>query len=228
MSIMQMLMMGAPATVPALISGKLFSWGYNANSDLGDGSAVEKSSPVQIGALTDWTNKIAVGANTTYIIKTDDTLWCWGYNANGQLGLGDTTVRSSPVQIGALTDWAQVHCNQGLSNTHVLAVKTDGTLWGWGYNNVGQLGLGDTAARSSPVQVGALTDWAAVWCGYDWTMAIKTDGTLWGWGDNTQGNLGDGSTTAKSSPVQVGAETDWLGIVGCVLTGNRAHAIRSA
>src|SRR3989338_9110551 len=81
-----------------------------------------------------------------------DTLWAWGSNSYGQLGLGDTTSRSSPVQVGTLTTWTSF----AGGGSHSLAGKTDGTLWAWGSNNSGRLGLGDIANRSSPVQVGTL------------------------------------------------------------------------
>ena len=102
-------------------------------------------------------------------------LYSWGRNNNGQLGLGNTTLYSSPVQLGSLTDWSQV--SSGIY--HTLAIKTNGTLWSWGYNGVGSLGLGDTTNRSSPVQVGALTNWLSVSAGYQISAAIKTNGTLW-------------------------------------------------
>jgi len=90
-----------------------------------------------------------------------------------------------------------------------LAIKTDGTLWVWGRNDAGQLGIGNTVDRSSPVQVGALSDWAQV-CGIDRTsLAIKTDGTLWSWGLASNGLLGNGATVNRSSPVQIGSLTDW-------------------
>jgi alpha-tubulin suppressor-like RCC1 family protein len=91
-------------------------------------------------------------------------MWSWGNNGNGQLGLGDTITRSSPVQVGALTDWAQI----GGKNFFCLAVRTNGTLWAWGINTFGagiaggQLGQNDVINRSSPVQVGALTSWKNV------------------------------------------------------------------
>ena len=90
--------------------------------------------------------------------------------------------------------------------------ELDGTLWAWGRNNYGELGLGDAANRSSPVQVGALTDWSAIGVGYCHSLAIKTDGTLWAWGSNGYGQLGLGDATNRSSPVQVGALTDWSAI----------------
>jgi alpha-tubulin suppressor-like RCC1 family protein len=86
----------------------------------------------------------------------------WGNNSSGELGLGDTISRSSPVQVGSLTNWKQVGLPNGSS--HTACVKTDGTLWVWGVNTAfrGELGLGDTISRSSPVQVGSLTNWKQV------------------------------------------------------------------
>ena len=94
-----------------------------------------------------------------------------------------------------------------------IAVKSDGTLWSWGLNNSGVGGHGDTTSRSSPVQVGSLTDWKEAGCNGSVTAAIKTDGTLWTWGDNGTGGLGHGGTTSVSSPVQVGSATDWQHVI---------------
>ena len=85
-------------------------------------------------------------------------------------------------------------------------------LWSWGQNNFGQLGLNNTTYYSSPKQVGALTSWSSVSCGYFHTVSIKTDGTLWSWGNNAFGQLGLGNTTYFSSPKQVGALTNWLSV----------------
>jgi alpha-tubulin suppressor-like RCC1 family protein len=143
-------------------------------------------------------------------------LWSWGDNGQGELGLGDRTTRSSPVQVGSLTNWKQVSSVIVKNSTNssgpgdiMFAIKTDGTLWAWGNNQSGQLGLGDTTNRSSPVQVGSLTNWKHVFCGLSGTAAIKTDGTLWVWGWNEHGQLGLGDTTNRSSPVQVGSMTNW-------------------
>ncbi|MBI4833314.1 MAG: hypothetical protein HY811_00640 [Planctomycetes bacterium] len=194
--------------------GTLWSWGYGEYGQLGHGGTaqydgdgaylynLDKNTPTQIGALTTW-SKVACGAQHTMAIKTDGTLWAWGFNSNGQLGDGTTIQRNSPVQVGALTTWKQV----AGGNAFTLAVKTDGTLWAWGYNWNGQLGDGTQTNRSSPVQI-AGTTWKQVACGGNHTVAIKTDGTLWAWGYNGQGQLGDGTTTQRLSPVQV-AGTTW-------------------
>ncbi|NCQ12360.1 MAG: hypothetical protein GW809_09530 [Bacteroidetes bacterium] len=96
-------------------------------------------------------------------------LWTCGYNNRGQLGDGTITPKSSPVQVGSLTNWAQV----AGGFWHTAAVKTDGSLWTCGYNAYSQLGDGTTTWRSSPVQVGSLTNWAQVACGYYHTAAVS-------------------------------------------------------
>jgi len=145
----------------------------------------------------------------TPIVTYTYELWSWGGNASGELGLGDTTDRSSPNQIGALTDWLNV----SLGRFHSVATKTDGTLWSWGKNQHGQLGTNNTTYRSSPVQVGALTSWLLVSAGGYSSYAVKTDGTLWSWGLNAQGQLGLGNQTNYSSPKQIGALTTWLNVI---------------
>ena len=171
---------------------------------------VHRSSPVQVGALTNW-KQVACGYTHTVSVKTGGTLWSCGYNNTGRLGLGDVVHRSSPVQVGLLTNWKQVACGY----THTVSVKTDGTLWSCGYNNTyGQLGLGDVVNRSSPVQVGLLTNWKQVSCGRYHTVSVKTDGTLWSCGYNTNGQLGLGNVVHRSSPVQVGSLTNWKQVAG--------------
>jgi alpha-tubulin suppressor-like RCC1 family protein len=196
------------APTPSAYLYNLYSWGSNSNGQLALGNTVATSSPNQVGALTNWLS-VAAGYYTGSAIKTDGTLWTWGNAQNGVLGLGNLTRYSSPKQVGALTDWLQISCN-GVAR--IMAVKTDGTLWAWGQNNFGQLGLGDVSNRSSPVQVGALTGWLNVSAGYEHTCAVKTNGTLWAWGQNASGQLGLGNLTYYSSPKQVGALTNWYSV----------------
>ena len=191
--------------------GTFWAWGYGAFGCLGLNNTTSFSSPVQVGALTNWSRIQETGRIWTIARKTDGTMWSWGFNAYGQLGQNNTTYRSSPVQVGALTTWSTVTGGYGTG----FAIKTDGTLWSFGRNNHGQLGINAYGAdnRSSPVQVGALTTWRSIsQNGGDSSapvIATKTDGTLWSWGRNQYGQLGHSDTTNRSSPVQVGALTTW-------------------
>ena len=187
---------------------ELWSWGQNSSGQLGLGNTTSYSSPKQVGALTSWLT-VSSGYQTI-ATKTDGTLWVWGRNDFGQLGLGNTTYYSSPKQVGALTTWLNISAGRRSST---YAVKTDGTLWAWGLNTSGQLGLGNTTNYSSPKQVGALTTWSTTASGYDVVGAIKTDGTLWMWGNNVAGQLGNGASGASvNSPNQVGALTTWVSV----------------
>ena len=157
-------------------------------------------------------NNLLMGAASTQggggeVGGKSGTLWAWGGNNYGQLGQGDTTDRSSPVQIGSDDDWARVVVG---GREVAGGIKSNGELWLCGLNSQGQLGLGDQTNRSSLVQVGSLTDWHSVYETQNTCMALKLDGTLWAWGGNHQGELGQGDTTRRSSPVQIGSLTDWV------------------
>jgi alpha-tubulin suppressor-like RCC1 family protein len=205
----------APGTIAVKTDGTLWSWGNNKYGNLGQNNLTNYSSPLQVGTLSNW-KLISSGWYHSLAIKTDGTLWAWGYNHSGQLGLRDLVHRSSPTQVGSLTNWKFVSAG----TYHTVAIKTDGTLWVWGSNYTtsflagGQLGLGDMNHRSSPVQVGSGTDWKLSGCGNYHTVAIKTSGTLWSWGYNDYGQLGQGDFTGKSSPIQVGSASDWK-LISC-------------
>jgi alpha-tubulin suppressor-like RCC1 family protein len=199
---------GTDHTAAIKTDGTLWTWGSNGNGRLGDNSGTVRSSPVQtVSAGTNW-KQVDCGENYTAAIKTDGTLWLWGANAAGQLGTGNITQRSSPVQtLGGGTNWKTI----SVGSLHIAAIKTDGSLWLWGSNNGGQLGDNTNAVRrSSPVQtVSGGVSWLQVSAGYNHTAAIKTDGTLWLWGSNINSQLGI-SGTDRSSPVQtVSAGTNW-------------------
>jgi alpha-tubulin suppressor-like RCC1 family protein len=189
--------------------GTLWLWGRGFAGHLGDNTTINKSSPVQtISSGTNW-KQVSRGSNFAAAIKTDGTLWLWGENANGGLGINIAlTPRSSPVQtISSGTNWKQV----SVFINHTAAIKTDGTLWLWGTGSNGLLGNDSIAARSSPVQtVSSGTNWKQVSAGACHTVAIKTDGTLWNWGAAGAGSLGNNSTINRSSPVQtVSSGTNW-------------------
>jgi alpha-tubulin suppressor-like RCC1 family protein len=195
-------------------NGTLWTWGDNTWGQLGDNTIVSKSSPVQtIAGGTNW-KQVASGKLHVGAIKTDGTLWMWGYNGNyGELGDNTVVNKSSPVQtIAGGTNWKQISCGFSVS----VAIKTDGTLWSWGYNFYGSLGDNTNVNKSSPVQtISGGTNWKQVACGASHTAAIKTDGTLWTWGVNNYGRLGDNSIANKSSPVQtIAGGTNWKQVSG--------------
>ena len=163
---------GNLTTAAIKTDGTLWTWGRNNYGELGDNTITNKSSPVQtIAAGTNWKQ---VSASTSFVhcgaIKTDGSLWTWGRNDYGQLGDNTTTNKSSPVQtVAGGTNWKQV----SKGSIHAAAIKTDGTLWTWGYNNIGQLGDNTTINKSSPIQtVAGGTNWKQVFGGYSRTMAI--------------------------------------------------------
>jgi len=163
-------------TLAVKTNGTLWTWGDNPNGNLGSGNTTDRSSPVQVGSLTNWKYVAASQGQTNFChslsVKTDGTLWSWGYN-NGALGDGTSTQRTSPVQVGGpfgATNWANVDAGSGCS----IAIKTDGTIWTWGANFNGELGLGNTTTRSSPVQVGSSTSWLKIMAGRNHMHAIRS------------------------------------------------------
>ena len=154
--------------------GTLWIWGRGNGGQLGNNTATTRCTPVTTFAGgTNW-KQVSCGGGHTAAIKTDGTLWTWGYNGYGQLGINDVTDRSTPVQTSSGgTNWKQVAC--GLNYTS--AIKTDGTLWNWGKNNFGNLGINDVTDRSTPVQTSSGgTNWKQVSCGAFHTIAV-TSGT---------------------------------------------------
>ena len=105
---------------------------------------------------------------SSYAIKTDGTLWAWGYNNAGQLGQGNLTSYLSPKQIGVLTNWSTISA----TGQSLLSIKTNGTLWSWGNNAQGQLGLNNLSSYSSPIQVGLLNTWTNIWSGSNFSLGI--------------------------------------------------------
>jgi alpha-tubulin suppressor-like RCC1 family protein len=199
--------LGADHTTALKTDGTLWVWGCNGSGRLGDNTLVNKSSPVQtIGSATNW-KAVSGGFAQTIAIKTDGTLWSWGFNSTGQLGDNTTTTRSSPVQtISAGANWLTA-----AAGTHNGAIKTDGTLWNWGCGAAGDLGNDSTINHSSPVQtIAGGTNWRNISAGSRFFSALKTDGTLWIWGTAGSGRLGNVSTINRSSPVQtVSGGTNW-------------------
>jgi alpha-tubulin suppressor-like RCC1 family protein len=181
----------------------LWCWGRNDFGQLGDGTNIDRSAPVQVGVGTNWVS-VDAGNLHTCAQRIDGTLWCWGYNDAGELGDGTSTSRSSPTQVGALADWTQLSAGA----EHTCALRANRTLWCWGANWHGAFGNGATNSVSLvPQQVGTSSSYLAVGAGENNTFAIQTpsvacftnmEGVLGLW--NSNGNL-----TAQFGPALSGS-----------------------
>ena len=200
-------------------SGQLWIWGIAGWGNLGDGTTVNKCSPVRERcSATDWCQVSASRYNTA-AVKTSGQLWIWGEGSSARLGDGTTVSKCSPVrEICSATDWCQVCA----SRFHTAAVKTSGQIWSWGYGGTGALGDGTTVNKCSPVrEISSATNWCQLSTGRINTTAVKTSGQIWSWGRNSCGQLGDGTVTSKCSPVrEISFDTNW-----CVVSSNETHAI---
>jgi alpha-tubulin suppressor-like RCC1 family protein/outer membrane protein assembly factor BamB len=213
---------GPQHSLAVLPDHTLWSWGLNSFGQLGNGISgssgtdrITRNTPLLIGtngaANTNavWQSVTAGGrghqpgtnqpAGFSLAIQTNGTLWAWGLNDRGQLGVGNTNVQRIPTRVGTASNWFQVEAGAA----HVLALRRDGTLWAWGANSAGQLGNGSTNGSLEPVRIGTDSAWVEVRAGGHFSLARRADGTIWAWGTNNFGQLGVGNTAVQRAPVQV-------------------------
>jgi alpha-tubulin suppressor-like RCC1 family protein len=230
----------------------LWCWGSNGNGELGDGSGFDQTTPVEVS--TGWAT-VTGGEVATCGIRLDGSLWCWGSGSSGELGLGPIHGQDfpTPQQVGSDTDWLEI---AGVSQSF-CAVRAPGSLWCWGLNRYGELGLGDNKPRNHPVRVGQASRWTGLsgstgervcavmrhdsqlrgtaWCwgngfglapvkaasgsrwraisvGWEHQCARRTDASIWCWGDNQHGELGNGTTQPEASPTKVPGADDWVSV----------------
>lgn len=175
------------------------------------GSTALATTPLQI-------NEVSVGEGHACAVVSDNTLSCWGWNEDGQVGNGTTIDRVSPQGIGSEIVWSSVSAGR----QHTCGISVSLSLYCWGDNQgpetfgaqvgSGQLGLGDVTDRVVPTRVGTRTDWASVSSGYFHTCAITSAGAMYCWGQNLQNAVGDGTQSARLSPVQVGSAMNWRSV----------------
>lgn len=150
---------------------------------------------IEPGART----QVSAGGRHACEIRTDGTLWCWGANFYGQLGVGDRASGPTPRQVGSKDDWVEVSAG----GMHTCGIRENDTLWCWGLNYRGQLGLGNRKDKATPRRVGDFRDWESVSGGWVHTCATRADGSAWCFGDNDYGQLGSGSREDSRVPVAV-------------------------
>ncbi|HEY8601515.1 MAG TPA: S-layer homology domain-containing protein [Thermomicrobiales bacterium] len=187
----------------AVSGGNVYTWGDDNYGQLGNAagdtcnSGACNRSAVQVGGLSD-VKSVGAGARHSLAVKNDGSVYAWGINHSGALGDGSTTQRDTPVQVkgvggtGTLGGVVAVTGGEG----HSLALKGDGTVWAWGQNSQGQLGIGafDNNNHPTPAQVNGLTNIIAIAAGYRHSMALRADGAVFTWGNNDSGQIGNGVT----------------------------------
>jgi|GEM_PF-1113597 len=170
--------------------GTVSATGNNDSGKLGDGTTINRSTPIQVFPLTG-IRDIAAGYSHSVVVGEDGTVWTSGYNG--------VSFYTFPTQVANISNVKQVAAGDGFT----IALKNDGTVWAWGANESGQLGDGTYTRRSEPVQVSNLNNVVEVAAGNNHALALLADGTVWAWGYNSNGQLGDGTTEKRSAPVQV-------------------------
>jgi alpha-tubulin suppressor-like RCC1 family protein len=177
----------------ALRNGGVYGWGYNGLGDLGDGTTIDRSTPVAVSGLSSGVSVIAAGNDHSLAVRNGG-LYAWGYNNSGQLGDGTKINRLTPVAVTGLSSGVTAVAGGG---GHSLAVQNGG-VYAWGYNGIGELGDGTTTGHLTPERIDAaeLVNIVSVAAGGDSSYALSSDGSLWVWGDNTYGELGLGTSTS--------------------------------
>lgn len=188
-------------------SGAVYSWGYNASGQLGNGTTTYSAVPVRSGAITGVT-ALAAGAYHTLALRNDGSVWGWGSNDSGQIGnvYGYSGTPLKIVGSGAFGNISSIAAN----GKHSLAIARGGSVWSWGLNSLGQLGLSPSVfyTVSDPVNLSSLytglsAGVASIAAGAGFSYAVSRDGTLWAWGTNDNGQLGNGTIISSHIPVKV-------------------------
>ncbi|MFA7280063.1 MAG: hypothetical protein WC100_08195 [Sterolibacterium sp.] len=189
-------------------AGTVCVWGYNWAGQVGDDSTLDGLEPKMIdvgpAGAPIRIKAIAAGASHTLALGTDDTLWAWGNNQNGQLGDATLVSKHVPTKVGTLAVSAIA---AGYSHSVALlksaTVTLDGGLYAWGGNAYGQLGDGTRVDSPTPKKIGTAL-YSAIASGLRHNLALlKTDNSVWAWGSNTSGQIGDGTTTDSLVPKKI-------------------------
>lgn len=184
-------------------NGTVWAWGPNGNGQLGTGekSSTNATVPVQANNISD-VKAVVASSNASVVLLNNGSVWAWGSNNIGQLGVDSDAVTESlvPMRVAGLDSVTAI---AGGSN-HFLALKSDGTVWSWGSNSGDALGTGVFLYQKAPKQVPGLTNIVKIFAGPSNGFAVRNDGTVFGWGSNGFGQLGLGTTgNTVPTPVEI-------------------------
>lgn len=202
--------------------GTVWAWGSNAQGQLGDDTTTNSLTPVQVQGLGT-IKAIAAGCAHSLALANDGSVWAWGDNSAGQLGDGSNTKRLTPVMMDQGTGLTSAKAIAG-GWKHSVVLHANGTVWGSGFNDVGELGIGVTGNRNQPAMAASLTGVAGIGAGDYHSLAITGAGTVYTWGWGHYGQLGSGLTANRLSP---GLIADLAGITQVVGGNGHSQALKS-
>lgn len=211
----------------AVAGGNVYTWGHNAHGELGQGTTdtIAHPTPTMIAGFSN-VKAVAGGNESSFAIKNDGTIWSWGRNNAGQLGLGATGDQTTPQQVFLSPGVPLLAQAVASGEQHTAVVATDGKVYTFGGNGEGEFGNGatDSLPHPTPTRIAALgTNNTAVVAGYRHTFVLKGDGTAWGWGADNIGQLGRGAATTTGCTCQP-APTAVTGITGALALGSGQQA----
>eukprot|EP01124_Arcella_intermedia_P025572 TRINITY_DN4597_c0_g1_i1.p1 TRINITY_DN4597_c0_g1~~TRINITY_DN4597_c0_g1_i1.p1 ORF type:complete len:514 (-),score=118.61 TRINITY_DN4597_c0_g1_i1:43-1584(-) len=191
---------GENHSIALLSDGSLYGWGYNEYGQLGIGNTSNQTIPTKLLAIQNKVLQVECGGNFSMALTCEGLLYCWGENDKGQLGIGSNSNEPTPQRVLGLTNVIQLSCGY----SHVLALTKDGQLFSWGHNGDGRLGLGNNTNLSVPTKITTIpSKILQIACGGQHSMALCSDGSLYSWGWNAYGQLGIGNTQNQSLPKKV-------------------------
>ncbi|MFT9850458.1 RCC1 domain-containing protein [Aneurinibacillus sp. REN35] len=206
--------------------GTVWAWGENKSGELGNGTTDPQNSPVQIKGIENIKTIIAAndadGKGYSIALEENGTVWTWGSNQYGQLGIGDWngTAVMKPVQVQNLRDVESI--TSGVGN--VFAVKSDGKVYAWGDNRFSQLGDDSTQTRYLPIQIDKVKEIDSIVAGKNHTLAYQKNGNVYAWGNNEFGQLGNGTSSSSDIPVQV---NELSGVKKIIVINNSNFALKN-
>lgn len=183
--------------------GQVRCWGYNGYGELGDGTTTSHVTPTLVTGLPQRAIAVTAGLFHSCALLVDGAVWCWGYNASGQLGVAAGAMTAVPVPVINLPTMTQVVAGAN----HSCALSPAGAVWCWGDNAAGQLGDGTVVSRAAPRPT-SLAGAVQVASGMWHTCAISALGRVACWGRNYAGQVGNGTVVDQPSPTLVAGVTD--------------------
>lgn len=203
--------------------GDAWAWGYNGSGQLGDGTKIDRTSPVAV-RMPNGVSFLQVDAGATHVLALDASgrAWAWGENVSGQLGNGTTEDALQPTEVEMPSGTTFTHVSAGF--LYSLALDQDGKAWAWGRNVLGVLGDGTTTDRVVPTAVALPGDvtLTTIAAGSAGSFGLDANGDGWAWGDNIGGALGDSTEIDRPAPTRMAMPA---GTSFTAIAAGRVHAL---